>query len=97
MPNRRTKHNLMNPKKVICRCGREFYPLNHHKKYCSDECKKSFARDWNKIRQEFNKDNPHLCVGCGCNNTGSKYKNCLECRIRHRIYQRNYDKRRFGR
>ena len=47
MPNRRTKHNLMNPKKVICRCGREFYPLNHHKKYCSDECKKSFARDWN--------------------------------------------------
>ena len=84
------KHKLANPKIVRCKCGRDFSPPNHSKKYCSPECKKKFGRNWNKIITEFNDAYPELCNNCGCSISGSKFKNCLECRINHRIYQKKY-------
>ncbi|KKN51461.1 hypothetical protein LCGC14_0622770 [marine sediment metagenome] len=89
----KSKHKLANPKIVRCKCGRDFSPLNHSVRYCSPECKKNFGRDWSKIKRNFNNAHPDLCNICGCNNSGSKFKNCLECRINRRIYQRAYKKK----
>lgn len=87
------KHRLANPKIVRCKCGKDFSPLNHSRKYCSPECKKKFLRDWNKIRIEFDKAHPNLCSKCGCDNSESKFHKCLECRIKNRIYQKAYKER----
>jgi len=92
--NKLPQHRLINSRRRKCQCGNYFYPENHKIKHCSDFCKKRFARDWNKIRKEFNDANPQLCNGCGCWIGDGEFKRCLQCRVRGRIYQRKIAKRR---
>jgi len=81
-------------RKVICECGKEFEDKSNHRKYCSDECKNKFNDEkWGTNRKEFNKENPHLCSACGCDTSGSRWRYCLDCRIRHRAYSMKYRKR----
>jgi hypothetical protein len=85
---RNTPHRLLKVIEKRCKCGRYFIDISHTHKYCSDECKKKFSRNWSQIRQDFNQENPDLCSYCGCKNIGSVYKLCLDCRLRAREYSR---------
>ena len=86
----RIKHRLLNQKGALCKCGNIFYPKNHHKKYCSERCKKEYMKNWNKIRKDFFDSHPNLCNRCGCNNRYSKFKACLECCIIKRAQNKRY-------
>lgn len=87
---RPTRHKLLNPCRKICMCGIVFTAINHSSKYCSPDCRKRRRRNWSKIRGDFRKANPHLCSSCGCCLNGSKFRNCLQCRVKHRIYYKKY-------
>lgn len=86
----RIKHKLIKSKEVICKCGKTHFPKNHAKRYCSNKCRKIFGKNWSKIITEFNKSHPNLCNDCGCDNSGSKFMNCLRCRMKNRIYQKRW-------
>ena len=86
----RTQRGLTNIKMRECKCGKLFIDKTHSTKYCSNECIKNFSRNWGRIRLDFWKDNPHLCNICGCDNSGSKFRGCLECRMKYRIYNKKY-------
>lgn len=73
-----------------CPCGKDFENKTHNRKYCSPKCVKRFRKDWSKIKQEFNLLNPQICSNCGCNNSESLFRYCLDCRIKHRGHNKKY-------
>ena len=93
MGNRKTPHKLINPHKKRCQCGVDFIGRGRQK-YCSIKCKEKYSvLSRKKNRMEFRKEHPELCSQCGCDNSKSEYRQCLQCRIRHRIL---YNKRKLN-
>lgn len=80
------KHRLLNPKVVKCRCGIKFTPKNHAKKYHSEECRLSYAKDWAKEMRKHIKEN-NLCR-CGVVLHTRDFKTCEDCRKERSIYQK---------
>ena len=73
-------------------CGEWFVDKRNSKrvKFCSKQCKYKNelerANELRKIAIEMGR-----CSMCRKNNvTGSKFKLCVQCRIRHKEYQRKY-------
>ena len=90
MSNRPSPHRLLNPRIKRCPCGKCF-EVGLHYKYCSYECEQKAFKEKqskkNNNKNEFLKEHPEICRRCGCNNSKSKFRNCLQCRIKLRLYQ----------
>jgi len=89
----RTKHRLLEPKVKVCPCGKLF-EVGKRYKYCSEKCLKKALREKAKRREEsdkeFFKQNKDVCSSCGRRGKNNKFRFCLKCRIRGRLFAKKY-------
>lgn len=85
--------SIMGPKskrKRICTwCKKRYIRTNSLYRYCSTDCrdnKKSYV--YNKRRAMIRKEDA-WCNQCGNPREDPRFKNCYDCRLYHREFQKN--------
>ena len=77
------KAKLTEEKIRKCKCGVVFSPKNHALRYCSVDCRKSYAKKRLQTLREIS-EKYDLCIWCGVPLNNNGFKTCIKCRVKIR-------------